>query len=77
LDFFNRPISKLKISQDKVESLVSEYIEQRVSSCKHISRTSLGLEVHLRVTEAAAGLWLSARLIIDEIQRLPSPASIA
>ena len=56
---------------------MSKYIEQRVSSCKHISRTSLGLEVHLRVTEAAAGLWLSARLIMDEIQRLPGPASIA
>jgi len=77
MDSFNRPISELKISQDKVESLISEYIEKRVSRCKHISRTALGLEVHLRVTQAAAGLWLSARLMMDEIQRLPSPQSIA
>lgn len=77
IDSFNRPISELKISHDKVESLVSEYIEQRVSKCKHISGTTLGFEVHLRVTQAAAGLWLSARLMMDEIQRLPSPQSIA
>ena len=77
LDSFNRPMSELKISQDKVESLISEYVEERVSRCKHISRTPLGSEVHLKVTQAAAGLWLSARLMMDEIQRMPSLASIA
>lgn len=77
MDSFNRPISELKISHDKVESLVSEYIEERVSRCKHISGTALGFQIHLRVTQAAAGLWLSARLMMDEIQRLPSPQSIA
>jgi hypothetical protein len=76
LDSFDRPISELKISKEKVESLVSQYVEERVSRCKHISRTALGNEVHLRVTQAAAGLWLSARLIMDEIQRLPSQESI-
>ncbi|KAL3424962.1 NACHTdomain protein [Phlyctema vagabunda] len=77
LDSFSHSMSEVKISQDKVQGLVSEYINQRVSKCKHISRTALGLEVHQRVTEAAAGLWLSARLMMDEIQRLPSPLSIA
>jgi hypothetical protein len=77
MDSFDRPISELKISQDKVESLISEYVEERVSRCKHISRAGLGFEVHLKVTQAAAGLWLSARLMMDEIQRLPSPQSIA
>jgi hypothetical protein len=77
VESFDRSISELKISQDKVESLISEYIEDRVSRCKHISRTALGSEVHLRVTQAAAGLWLSARLMMDEIQRLPSPRAIA
>jgi hypothetical protein len=77
MDSFDRSISELKISQDKVESLISGYIEERVSGCKHISRTPLGFEVHLRVTQAAAGLWLSARLMMDEIQRLPSPLAIA
>jgi len=74
---FDRSISELKISQDKVESLISEYIEDIVFRCKHISRTALGSEVHLKVTKAAAGLWLSARLMMDEIQRLPSPRAIA
>ena len=68
---------ELKISPDMVESLVFEYIEGRVSGCKHLINTPLGSEVRLKVTRAAAGLWLSARLIMDEIQRLPSPASIA
>jgi hypothetical protein len=77
MDSFDRPILELKISQDKVESSISEYIKERVSSCKHISRTGLGSKVHLKVTQAAAGLWLSARLMMDEIQRLPSPQSIA
>lgn len=30
----------------------------------------------MKVAQASAGLWLSARLIMDEIQRLPSRASI-
>jgi hypothetical protein len=77
MDSFDRSISELKITQDKVESLISEYIEERVSRCKYISRTALGSEVHLKVTQAAAGLWLSARLMMDEIQRLPSPRAIA
>jgi len=67
----------MRISEDKVKSVVSEYIEMRVSRCKHISKTSLGVEVCSTVTQQAAGLWLSARLIMDEIQRLPSPAAIA
>jgi hypothetical protein len=77
MDSFDRSVPELKISQDKVESLISEYIEERVSRCRHISRTALGSEVHLRVTQAAGGLWLSARLMMDEIQRLPSPRAIA
>ncbi|KAH8817304.1 hypothetical protein F5884DRAFT_853725 [Xylogone sp. PMI_703] len=77
LDYFDRPIPELKISKDKVERFVSEYIEDRVSRCKHISKTALGVEVQTKVTQAAAGLWLSARLLMDEIQRLPSRASIA
>jgi hypothetical protein len=37
----------------------------------------VGSEVHAKVSEAAAGLCLFGRLMMDEIQHLPSHAFIA
>ncbi|KAF5855559.1 hypothetical protein ETB97_008983, partial [Aspergillus alliaceus] len=49
----------------------------RVSQCHHINDTALGRRVLHEVSVAADGSWLYARLILDEIERLPSPAAVA
>ncbi|KAH0552836.1 hypothetical protein GP486_006963 [Trichoglossum hirsutum] len=76
LDYFDRPVNELIISQNDVRGLVWKYVEERVAKCKQICGTNIGVRVHAKVAVAAAGLWLYARLMMDEIQRLPSPASI-
>ena len=76
LDSFNQRYNELIMSPVHVLVPVSDYITTRVSQCKQISGTGMGGWVHREVNWAAAGSWLFARLMMDEIQRLPSAASI-
>jgi hypothetical protein len=76
LDHFNHPLNELIISQNDVQGLIWKYVAERVAKCKHIRGTEIGVRVQAKVASAAAGLWLYARLIMDEIQRLPSATSI-
>lgn len=52
------------------------YIDHRVLRMKTLSDGVLGLIVTRQITRAADGLWLYARLMLDEIERLPSAALI-
>jgi hypothetical protein len=67
---------ELTISQKRTATPIMEYVRKRVSGNKYISGTALGHEVLEGVTRAAGGSWLYARLMMDEIQRLPSAASV-
>lgn len=51
---------------------IRAYAETRVQKMVHIANTDLGLRVVNRTTEEADGLWLYARLLLDEIERAPS-----
>jgi nucleoside-triphosphatase THEP1 len=55
---------------------IFDYVRDRVSKNKYINGTTLGFEVLDKVSSAAGGSWLYARLMMDEIQRLPTPASV-
>ena len=55
---------------------VQKYIDHRVLRMKTLSDGVLGLIVTRQITRAADGLWLYARLMLDEIERLPSAALI-
>jgi hypothetical protein len=59
-----------------VRGPVWHYVQQTVSRCKHICRTEFGSRVQEKVAAAASGSWLYARLMMDEIQKLPSASSI-
>lgn len=76
IDMFQAPPIELVVSSDMVETIVSQYVKQRVANCKQIKRPEIAFQVHRRVSEAAKGLWLYARLMMDEIQRSPSPTAI-
>lgn len=76
LDYFQEPISQLIISPQDVLGPVSQYIRERIARSKRISQSGMVNQIHQDVTNAADGLWLFAKLMMDEIERLPSPGSI-
>jgi hypothetical protein len=76
LDTFVLPFGEIVISANDVRDPVWEYVRARVDTCSTISGTPLGNEVYNVVASAADGLWLYARLMMDEIERLPSAAAI-
>lgn len=55
---------------------IQKYVDHRVLQMKTLSDGVLGLIVVRQITRAADGLWLYARLMLDEIERLPSAALI-
>ncbi|KAF8854808.1 hypothetical protein BDZ45DRAFT_596539, partial [Acephala macrosclerotiorum] len=69
-------VDDIVISPNDSRALIWKYVKDRVGRCKNIAGTELGSQVHEEVAAAADGLWLYARLMMDEIQRLPSRASI-
>ncbi|KAL4936244.1 hypothetical protein BDV06DRAFT_233582 [Aspergillus oleicola] len=71
------PLSALTVIPSSVRQPVRAYIQERVSQLRHIRDTPLGEQVLRDVLKATDGSWLYARLILDEIERLPSPASVA
>ena len=76
LDSFSQRLNELVITPANVRHPVWVYVEKRVSRCKQICGTEFGSRVHAKVSVAADGSWLYARLMMDEIERLPSVASI-
>ncbi|KAL4952499.1 hypothetical protein BDW69DRAFT_200710 [Aspergillus filifer] len=88
MEFFNRYAEKsyekrlaqlhaLTIIASSVRQPVRAYIEDRVIQLRHIRGTPLAEHVLQEVSKATDGSWLHARLILDEIERSPSPASVA
>lgn len=67
---------ELITSPTGVATPIHDYIRYRVSKNKYISATFLGRKVVDVVSSAANGSWLYARLMMDEIQRLPSPTAV-
>ncbi len=55
---------------------IQKYIDHRVLQMKTLSEGVLGLIVVRQITRAADGLWLYARLMLDEIEKLPSTTLI-
>ena len=55
---------------------IQKYVDHRVLQMKTLSDGVLGLIVIRQISRAADGLWLYARLMLDEIERLPSAALI-
>ncbi|KAM3072408.1 hypothetical protein ACMFMG_009211 [Clarireedia jacksonii] len=76
LDTFSSPFEEIVISANDVRDPIWNYVRARVDACSTISGTPLGHEVYNVVGSAADGLWLYARLMMDEIERLPSAAAI-
>lgn len=70
------PLRELIVLPSLVQQPIATYIKQRVSECQHINSTALGQQVFTEICAAADGSWLYARLMLDEIERLPSAALV-
>jgi hypothetical protein len=70
-------LHELTILPLTIQAPVVAYVKQRVAHFQHIRATPLGQQVFNNVSAASDGSWLYTKLILDEIERLPSPASIA
>ncbi|KAL2843164.1 hypothetical protein BJY01DRAFT_197576 [Aspergillus pseudoustus] len=70
-------LHELTIIPSTVQQPVVAYVKQRVAHLQHIRETPLGQQVFKNVSTATDGSWLYAKLILDEIERLPTPASVA
>ncbi|KAL3473277.1 hypothetical protein BJX99DRAFT_233947 [Aspergillus californicus] len=68
---------ELTILPSAIQQPVVAYVKQRVAHLQHIRDTPLGEQVFKNVSAATDGSWLYAKLILDEIERLPTPASVA
>lgn len=55
---------------------IRKYVEHRALQMKTLSDLGLRTIVISQVSDAADGLWLYARLMPDEVQRMPSAASV-
>ena len=64
------------MEEQRGDRSIQSYVESRVAQIKIISGDKLGKVVALKVSRAADGLWLYARLMMDEIEKLPTKALI-
>ena len=55
---------------------IERYVDHRVLQMKTLSDGVLGLIITRQISRAAEGLWLYARLMLDEVETLPSAALI-
>ena len=65
-----------KDSKNDSKQPIQRYIDHRVLQTKTLSDSVPGLAVIREVIRAAEGLWLYARLMLDEIETLPSATLI-
>ena len=66
----------LLFDSDTANQPIRKYVDHRVLQMKSLSDGVLGLIVVRQILRAADGLWLYARLMLDEIEKLPSAALI-
>jgi hypothetical protein len=76
LGSIDQTIPELIIWPNHLRALVWNYVGARVAKCKYICNTPLERRVRSEVADAANGLWLYARLMMDEIQRLSSARAV-
>lgn len=63
---------RLMFEQETSHIPIRQYIEHRVFQMETIPNKALKANVVQQISVAADGLWLYARLMLDEVQKLPS-----
>lgn len=66
------PMHAFQLRPEAASTYIRQYVSQSVHSIAAISNTDLETEVVKKVSDNANGLWLYARLMVDEIKRAPS-----
>lgn len=63
---------ELTMKPDFASRYIHEYVKQRVQRMAPIANTDLETQVVRQISESSDGLWLYARLMVDEVERAPS-----
>lgn len=70
-------LREVTILPSTVQQPMVAYVKQRIAQCQHIRATPLGEKLFKELSASTEGSWLYAKLLLDEIERLPSPTSVA
>lgn len=62
----------LEMRPEFAKEMIKKYASDRIQKIPYIGNTELGKLAVTQVLERSDGLWLYARLVIDEIERAPS-----
>ena len=66
----------VELEPRRTDQLIQNNIEHRATHTKTLSGNELGAMAVHQVSDAVGGLWLYARLVLDEIEKLPSAVLI-
>jgi Cdc6-like AAA superfamily ATPase len=61
--------SELTMKPDFASRYIHEYVKQRVQRMAPIANTDLETQVVKQISQSSDGLWLYARLMVDEVER--------
>ena len=67
---------KLTMKPEFTSKYVHEYVKQRVQRIAPVANTDLENQVVRQISESSDGLWLYARLMLNEVERAPSEERI-
>ncbi|KAJ5174333.1 uncharacterized protein N7482_000210 [Penicillium canariense] len=62
----------ITMQPSKAVEHIRAYAEARIQEMTHLANTDLGTQAVRKTVEQADGLWLYARLLLDEMERAPS-----
>lgn len=66
------PLCELEMKPEFASDIIHQYAIQRVQKMAHIAETDLARQGVKQISESSNGLWLYARLVLDEVERAPS-----
>ncbi|KAF7122048.1 hypothetical protein CNMCM5793_000003 [Aspergillus hiratsukae] len=66
----------LSLDSSYIQDHIRSYVHRRIQEIPSIAGTSLGEQVTNTISKQADGLWLYARLMMDDIERAPSRKAI-
>ncbi|GIK05275.1 hypothetical protein Aspvir_009379 [Aspergillus viridinutans] len=66
----------LRLDSRYIQNQVLSYVQRRIKGIPSIANTGLAEQVADRISKQADGLWLYARLLMDDIARAPSRKAV-
>ncbi|KAF7158752.1 hypothetical protein CNMCM5623_003916 [Aspergillus felis] len=66
----------LRLESRNIQNQILSYVQRRIKGIPSIANTGLAEQIANRISKQADGLWLYARLLMDDIARAPSRKAV-